>query len=337
MVTARAGLWQHLARRLRRAAPKAADSQPPESGHDGTAPPAQAQAQTPRSIGGFAIQRTHARGPHGELHLATHPATRVPVALKTVTFHGEERTKERFLQESAAASRLVHPHIVTTYACGIDTTGPKPVGWIAMEWVSGGDLSPHAQADKLLPPALVLQIGIALAEALAHAHRAGVIHRDLKPTNVLFNPGSGLLKLSDFGCAHLNDAERSRSGLIIGTPFYMAPEQLSGIPVDGRCDLYALGMLMFELLTGRLPFAHASLGETLAAIATEPAMPLSLARPELPALLSDVLARLLAKRPADRHANGKALAHELRMLLQPCNALSPILSTSSRAAPAARP
>lgn len=267
------------------------------------------------TIGGYALVRTFAHGALGELHLATHPRSGQPVAIKTVRLHGSELTRERFLRESTAAARLRHTGIVRCHDTGIEGQGERAFGWIAMEWVAGSDLSRYATAPRLLPEPLVLELAAQAAEALAYAHAQGVVHRDLKPANLLFNPVKGQLKITDFGCAHLSDAERSRSGVLAGTPVYMAPEQLTGAPVDGRCDLYALGVVLFELLTGRLPFdPSASLGELLQAVAKAPPVPLASLRPDLPPALAGLVERLLAKRPADRPADGQALAAELRAL-----------------------
>jgi eukaryotic-like serine/threonine-protein kinase len=263
-------------------------------------------------IGGYPLVRTFAHGALGELHLASDPDTGAPVAIKTVRLHGGDLTRDRFVRESQAAAKLQHPAIVQFHATGIEGHGEEAVGWIAMEWVAGSDLARYTCAARLLPEPLVLELMAQAAEALSHAHRHGVVHRDIKPANLLFNPARSSLKIADFGCAHLTDAERSRSGVLAGTPVYMAPEQLAGAPVDGRCDLYALGVVLFELLTGHLPFESSSMGELLRAITSQPPPSLQRLRPDLPAALDELLARLLAKPPADRPSDGGVLARELR-------------------------
>lgn len=300
------GFWSQAWRWPWRGA-RAADAATPES--------RPAASEMPGvSIGGYGLVRTFAHGALGELHLATDPDTGAPLAIKTVRFHGSELTRERFLRESQAVSRLQHPGIVRTHAAGLEGRGDSAYGWIAMEWVAGSDLVRYTLPTRLLPEPVVIDLVARAAEALAHAHELGVVHRDIKPANLLFDPLRGTLKITDFGCAHLSDGERSRSGVIAGTPVYMAPEQLANAPVDARCDLYALGVLLFELLTGRLPFEAASMGDLLAAMATQPAPALSSLRPDLPASLSNLVARLLAKRPEDRPVDAHQLARELRGL-----------------------
>ncbi len=284
----------------------------------------------PAATEGFYLLRACAQGPQSELYQARVAGSDELVALKVVRFRADQQTTY-FLREAAAAGRLQHPAIVHTLGAGIVTQNGERCGWLAMEWVPGSDLTRYTQPGRLLPEGLVLRMGAVVAEALAYAHAQGVVHRDLKPGNLLFNPADGgTLKVGDFGCARLDDHGYSLSGLLVGTPAYMAPEQLSGVPLDGRCDLYALGVVLFELLTGRRPFDRPSMGETLAAIATEAAPPLRRLRPDLPEVLGDVLARMMAKSPADRHADGHALARELRLIARACDGFTPAASPDNQ-------
>jgi serine/threonine-protein kinase len=180
-----------------------------------------------------------------------------------------------------------------------------------MELAAGSELGRYTRMPRLLPEALVLQIGERLARALAHAHAQGVVHRDIKPGNVLFDLPTGRLKLMDFGIAGLADLQRTRTGVVLGSPAYMAPEQLAGAAADARSDLYSLGVLLFELLAGRLPHEQASLGELLRAVAREPAPDLCLLRPALSPALAAVVAQALHKQPARRPADSLALADAL--------------------------
>lgn len=270
--------------------------------------------EPPRVIAGYRLVRTLANGSIGELHLAIDPATQQTVALKTVRFLGNALSRERFLKESAAATRLQHPHIVRTYASGVLGEGPSALGWLAMEWVQGHDLQRHTNTRHRLPERLVLELAAQVAEGLHHAHTQGVVHRDLKPANILIDQTGPWAKISDFGSARLSDAERSRSGLLIGTLAYMAPEQITGGQVDGRCDLYALGVVVLQLLTGHLPFEAPAMGDLLNQIAASQAPKLNQLRPDLPPLLSDIVARALAKQPQQRQADGAQLAREFRLV-----------------------
>lgn len=287
---------------------------------------------------GFHVLRTCAETAYSSVHLARVAGSGEEVALKIIRFEDNILDRERFLREATAAGRLLHPSIVRMLAAGILQHDNETCGWIAMEWVPGSDLSRYTQRDRLLPEALVLRMGAAIAEGLDHAHRCGLVHRDIKPANLLFDPAGGLVKISDFGCVHLKDADRSRSGVMLGTLAYMAPEQLTGVPVDGRVDLYALGTVLFELLTGQRPFERTSMGELLTAIANEPPPKLLQVRPDLPPVLGDVLSRLLSKSPAHRHASGMDLAHELRLLVPSCSKSQPgaqPIPSSSNSQPAA--
>lgn len=272
-------------------------------------------------LGGFSLLRCVAQGGQGELHLATDMCTGLPVAIKTIHLGRSEVACDRFMREATAAAHLQHPDIVRSYAAGTDGQGDARKGWIAMEWVSGEDLG-QVLAGPIRPDAAaVLLIAARVAAALAYAHRKGVLHRDIKPGNILLQRRSGLVKLTDFGCAKTADAAASRSGVMLGSPAYMAPEQLAGGAVDGRADFYALGVLLFQALTGRLPFDSPSLGDLLSQIAQSPAPFLPDLRPDLPKPVGLLVASLLAKQAADRPPDGDELARELCKMALACGLL----------------
>jgi eukaryotic-like serine/threonine-protein kinase len=175
-----------------------------------------------------------------------------------------------------------------------------------MDLLAGSNLARYVGAQHRLPEPLVLDIAAQLAEALAHAHRHGVVHRDVKPSNALFDPATRRAVLTDFGLARAPDAQASRSGVFMGSPLYMAPELLAGQPPDARSDLYALGVLTYELLAGHPPFEAASMGALLRAVAQSPPAPLA-AEP-----LDRLLQPLLAKDPSRRPSDGDAWAAQAR-------------------------
>ncbi|MDH4391363.1 MAG: serine/threonine-protein kinase [Aquabacterium sp.] len=232
---------------------------------------------------------------------------------------------QRLHREAELARKLDHPDIVAVYEAGLQGQH----AWLVMERIRGADLSRYTQRHLLLPENLVLHIGARVAAALAHAHAQGVVHRDLKPANVLVNLATGLVKLADFGVARTDDAAQTRTGLTLGTPAYMAPEQLAGAPASAATDTYALGVMLFELLAGRRPHQAATLGELLQATANQPPAALARLRPDLPAPAVAAVEQLLARRPADRPAqldawagSVAALAAVMTRLLAPSSATS---------------
>ncbi len=268
------------------------------------------------AFGPYRLLRVLGRGATGVVHLAVDSRTQQPVALKLLSIgqglSADEyaQARERFLAEAETARRLSHPDIVSVHGAG-EQDGQA---WLAMELLHGCDLGRYTHMSRLLPEALVLQFVERLARALAHAHANGVVHRDIKPANVMLDLPTRCLKLTDFGVAGLADLSRTRTGVVLGTPYYMAPEQLTGAPADARSDLYALGVLLFQLLSGRLPHEHASLGELLRAVATEPAPDVRALRPGVAPALAEVVAWALRKRPAQRPASGLDLADALAAL-----------------------
>lgn len=271
-------------------------------------------------LGPYRIDRPLGRGATGTVYLANDSRSARPVALKTLAlaseFEGSElvQARERFFREAAMAGRLRHPDIVAIF----DTGETQGLAFIAMEYVAGHDLFRYTQPGRLLPARCVLATLARVACALAYAHRQGVVHRDVKPANVMIDgvapAGVGTVKVTDFGIARLNGAHRTRTGVLLGTPSFMSPEQMAGGTVDGRTDLYALGVMLFQLLTGALPHAAESMGRLMHQIANEAAPDVRNLRPELPEALARVIARSLEKRVEARYADGDQLAAELRSI-----------------------
>lgn len=267
-------------------------------------------------VGGYRLASLIGRGSIGDVHLAVEPINGHQVALKLLRPQREgsdqERAeaRQRFVGEAEAARRLHHPDVVRVLAAGDDAG----TAWMAMELLGGCDLGRYTRPARLLPEPVVLRVAARLARALAYAHGNGVVHRDVKPANVIVDWATDRVTLTDFGLARLADAASTRTGLIVGTPVYMAPEQLAGAPADARGDLYALGVMLFQLLVGRLPHESGSLGELLRQVANEAAPDLRQFRPDLPADLATLLASLLAKPPHARPRDAATVADTLERL-----------------------
>ena len=267
------------------------------------------------SIGPYVVEARLGRGSIGEVYRARDPRTGQSLAIKTLALGNEltgearDEARRRFAHEALAAGRLKHPDIVAVLGSG-EAHG---LAWMAMEFLPGRDLSQRAAPGRLLPVADVLRIGARVAEALAYAHRQGVLHRDVKPANVVVDLAADSIKLTDFGIARIaDDARRTRTGMLLGTPAYMSPEQIAGQQLDGRSDLYSLGVMLFQLLCGRLPHEAGSMAEQMRQIAQQQAPDIRSLRPELPAALAGVVAQALEKRPESRPADGDRMALALR-------------------------
>jgi len=284
-----------------------------------------------RRLGHYRIERDLARGAMGMVMLAVDERSGQPIALKTMAlgreFHGQALldARARFFREAEMAGRLQHPDIVRV----LDAGEEGGLAYIAMELLSGHDLSRHAQPATLLPATQVVATLARVADALDFAHRQGVIHRDIKPANIMVDPAHDAVKVTDFGIAHIADATQTRTGLVLGTPSFMSPEQMAGERVDGRSDLYSLGITLYQLLTGRLPFEGISMAALVRAIASEPPPELSELRPDLPASLGEVVTLALQKRPETRYASGRDFAADLRAVQREINAAAPVESRES--------
>ncbi|MBX3622410.1 MAG: serine/threonine protein kinase [Rhizobacter sp.] len=269
------------------------------------------------TLGRYRIERELGRGAMGAVYLGRDPKIGRQVAIKTMAlsreFAGDElvEARERFFREAETAGRLQHPDIVTIFDAGED----QELAYIAMEYLKGDDLQAYTQPAKLLPVPTVLRIVARVADALGHAHSQGVVHRDIKPANVMVDLAADAVKVTDFGIARVADSARTRTGMVLGTPSFMSPEQLAGRRVDGRSDLYSLGVMLFQLLTGRLPHRSDSMATLMHQIANEVPPDVRTLRPDLPEALAKVVAQLLEKRPEARYASGQQLSADLRAIV----------------------
>lgn len=264
-----------------------------------------------RLLGGYRIVRVLGKGGLGEVYEALAPDGRT-VALKAFRLHEDDQglTAAAFVREAHLGQRLVHPGIVQV----LDSGCAGEYAYLVMEFVPGHDLRRHTLPGQLLPLAQVLRTVERVARALAAAHAIGVVHRDIKPGNVLVHAPSDTVKVTDFGLARLGEAFRSRTGIVAGTPGYMAPEQLAEGVIGPHSDLYALGVLLYELLTGRLPFEAKSLGHLLQQVANDTAPRVTGLRAEIPPAVADLVAELLERRVDRRPSDAAAVADRLARL-----------------------
>jgi eukaryotic-like serine/threonine-protein kinase len=266
-------------------------------------------------LGRYVVERVLGRGAMGVVYLAKDPVIGRDVALKTLTVSPDAEDAEefrlRFVREAQAAGRLNHPGIVTVHDTGVDqATG---LSFMAMEYIEGRSLKDLLRGGHAFAYSEVARIGAALAGALDYAHSKGVVHRDIKPANIIFT-SQGLVKITDFGVARLEASNLTATGQFIGTPNYMAPEQVVGGVVDGRADLFSLGVVLFELLTGTRPFVGASLTEVTYKIVHEPSPIPSQLRQGLPPAFNPILLKLLEKDPEKRYPRGADVARALDAL-----------------------
>ena len=268
-------------------------------------------------LGRYQVDKELGKGAMGVVYLGKDPKIGRVVAIKTMAlsqeFAGEELTdaRERFFREAETAGRPQHQNIVTIFDAGEE----HDLAYIAMEFLKGRDLAEFCKGDHLLPVPTVVSIVIRVAEALAYAHKQNVVHRDIKPANIMYELESDTVKVTDFGIARITDSSKTKTGLVLGTPSFMSPEQLAGKKVDGRSDLYSLGVMLFQMLAGVLPFRGDSMAELMYKIANEDAPDLRIVRPESPEALARVVARALSKRPEVRYQDGGQFAADLREAL----------------------
>jgi Protein kinase domain len=275
-------------------------------------------AEVPKSLGRYQIERELGRGMMGVVYSATDPDLGRRVALKTIQIgfaipEGERAAfEERFKREARAAAVLSHPGIVVVHDVGQDPATNTP--YIALEYMEGRTLAEHMAAGAPMEWRKAARIVVQLAEALHHAHAKKIIHRDIKPANIMLLD-DGQAKVMDFGIARLEASTLTTTGEFFGTPAYMSPEQARGDPVDPRTDLFSLGCVLHQLLTGKKPFDAATLPAILMRVMQETPAPPSRLQPGVPVGLDQVVSRALAKHREQRYADGKSMAEDLEDVL----------------------
>jgi len=286
---------------------------PSLKGPPGGATPLRDAAGEPQRLGRYQLEREIGRGAMGIVYLGRDTAINRLVAIKAIPLASEFSESElaeartRFFREAETAGRLNHPNIVTIYDVGEE----RGLAYIAMEYLKGRHLSDYATSETLLEPRKVLELISRTAQALGFAHKQQVVHRDIKPANLMYDPSGDVLKITDFGIARLTGAGTTRTGIVLGTPSFMSPEQLEGRTVTGHSDLFSLGVSLFQLLTGHLPFTADTMTGLMQQIAEAPHPPLRAFRPDLPACVETIIDRALTKNPEARFETGAQMAAAL--------------------------
>ena len=271
-------------------------------------------AQEKPMLGRYQIERELGKGAMGVVYGGKDPKIGRIVAIKTMALSAEfeadelKEAKERFFREAETAGRLTHPNIVTIYDAGEE----HDLCYIAMEFLKGKDLTPFTKQPNLLPPEKVLSIVERVADALGYAHSMGIVHRDIKPANIMYEPEGDTAKVTDFGIARITDSSRTKTGMVLGTPSYMSPEQLAGKRIDGRSDLFSLGVMLYQMLSGRLPFEGESMTQLMFAIANTAHPPIRQFNAALPEWIEEVIDRALAKDFEKRYQTGAEFAEAIR-------------------------
>ena len=265
-------------------------------------------------LGRYEIEKELGKGAMGVVYQGKDPKIGRVVAIKTMALAQEfepdelQDVKERFFREAETAGRLNHPNIVAIYDAGEE----HDLAYIAMEFLKGKDLVPYTKPDNLLPLPRMMGIIARVADALDYAHKQNVVHRDIKPANIMYDAGTDTPKVTDFGIARITDSSKTKTGMVLGTPSYMSPEQLAGKKIEGHSDLFSLGVSLYQLACGKLPFEGDSMAQLMYRIANEPHTDILSIRPDLPPCLVAIINKSLAKQIEDRYASGAEMAAALR-------------------------
>jgi serine/threonine-protein kinase len=265
-------------------------------------------------LGRYEIEKELGKGAMGVVYQGKDPKISRVVAIKTMNLSQEfeadelEEVKARFFREAETAGRLNHPNIVTMYDAGEE----HDLAYIAMEFLKGRDLVAYTKRDNLLPLSKVLSIVARVADALGYAHGLHVVHRDIKPANIMYDAENDAVKVTDFGIARITDSSKTKTGMVLGTPSYMSPEQLAGTKIEGRSDLFSLGASMYQMVCGKLPFEGDSMAQLMFRIANEPPADILSIRPDVPPCVVAIINKALAKKVDERYQTGQEMAEAIR-------------------------
>ena len=269
-------------------------------------------------LGRYEIERELGKGAMGAVYLGRDPKISRTVAIKTMALSQEfeddelEEVKERFFREAETAGRLTHPNIVTIYDAGDE----HDLAYIAMEFLKGDDLSKYVKKDSLLPLKQVLSLIQRSADGLDYAHQYNVVHRDIKPANIMWDPDSDTIKITDFGIARITDSSKTKTGMVLGTPSYMSPEQLAGKKVTGQSDIFSLGVMLFQMVTGKLPFTGDSMASLMYKIANEAHPAPESINPDVPRCVTVIINRAMAKDVEKRYQRGSEMVSDIHKCLK---------------------
>ena len=272
---------------------------------------------TPGMLGRYKVLKELGRGAMGLVYLGKDPTIQRFVAIKTMQLNQIDSddklqdVKSRFFREAESTGRLSHPNIVTIYDAGEE----NDLGYIAMELIQGIPLKQWARKPNLMPVNEVLLTVATVGDALDYAHQQGVVHRDIKPANIMLTRDR-VVKVMDFGIAKMASSSKTETNIVLGTPTYMSPEQIAGKKVDGRSDVFSLGIVLYELLTGQLPFTADNLSAVLFSIAHHPHPPIQSLRPNLPPMVQEIVDRALQKELPHRYRRAEEFAADLRACAQ---------------------
>jgi tRNA A-37 threonylcarbamoyl transferase component Bud32 len=273
--------------------------------------------QSKPSLGRYEILEELGRGAMGIVYKGRDPKLNRVTAIKTIRFTDDfdeeqaAKIREQFYREAEVVAKLAHPNIVTIFDVGEDLD----LSYLAMEYLEGENLEAYARKDNLMPIRKGIDVTAQVCDALAYAHSHGIVHRDIKPANIMILK-NGQVKVTDFGIARATASSKTRTGVIKGTPYYMSPEQISGMKVDGRSDIFSLGIVFYQLLTGELPFGGENLAAIMYQITTVEPDPPTKHNPKIYKAAVAILNRALEKSLESRYQNAKQMGDHLRLLAQ---------------------